>query len=236
MAPFLNSLEHLLVELDRIDARVRLCLWRAQRGAQKSKRRAAPQPHGMPRWSSSREYPCEDWPDMFARLEDDLQERRRASRARGVELRLFELAERSSLSPRDLDLFLLALASEIDPGYEAVFAYLQGKPAPQRLSMNLALDLLCASLPEKLECSARLAPCAPLVRAGLVRVRDGGAELPSPWLARVLEVDEPIIRFLTDDSAPLDWQAIHRDSLRRPTRAFKVGSPGMVRIATRHIR
>ena len=55
------------------------------------------------------------------------------------------LKQTFGLSEFDLDLILIALAPEIDLGYERLYAYLQDDVTRRRSSVDLALNLLCPS-------------------------------------------------------------------------------------------
>src|SRR5262249_25147953 len=78
------------------------------------------------------------------------------------------LAGAFSLSAFEIDVVLLALACEIDLRYERVFAFLQNDVTRRRPGVELALDLLCASAPEKIARQTCFSPDAPLVCKGLL--------------------------------------------------------------------
>src|SRR5258705_2649870 len=84
------------------------------------------------------------------------------------------LAQEYDLSPFDLDLILIALATELDLRYERIFAYLQDDITCKRPCVDLALSLLCPSASARQVNRARLSADAPLIKSELLRL------LPDP--------------------------------------------------------
>ena len=111
------------------------------------------------------------------------------------------LIRRFALESFDADLLLLALAPEIDLRYERVFAYLQDDVTRKRPTVELALNLLCASTQEKLERRLHLSSNAPLVRDGLLHVVPDPNQVEPPFLAHYLKLDEQVLRLLLGDAA-----------------------------------
>lgn len=111
------------------------------------------------------------------------------------------LLERFALENFDADLLLLAVAPEIDLHYEKVFAYLQDDVTRKRPTVELALNLLCASAQEKLERRSHLSSDASLVRDGLLHVVPDPNQVEPPFLAHYLKLDEQVIRLLLGDAA-----------------------------------
>jgi hypothetical protein len=106
------------------------------------------------------------------------------------------LGETFGLDAIDLDILLIALAPEIDLRYERLFAYLHDDITRQKPSVDLALNLLCASREAKLVARACFAPGSPLIRHRLLRVLADNYDCAMPLLAMSLKVEEPVIRFL----------------------------------------
>ena len=105
------------------------------------------------------------------------------------------------LTDFDLDVILIGLAPEIDLRYERLYAYLQDDVTRRRPSIDLALNLLCASAGEKLQRRERFAPDAPLVRDRLIEIYADPHHTNSPLLSRHYRLDEQIVRLLLlDDS------------------------------------
>jgi SpoVK/Ycf46/Vps4 family AAA+-type ATPase len=111
------------------------------------------------------------------------------------------LLQRFALENFDADLLLLALAPEIDLRYERVFAYLQDDVTRKRPTVELALNLLCASAREKLERRLHLSSNAPLVRDGLIHLIADPNQVEPPFLAHYLKLDEQVIKLLLGDAA-----------------------------------
>src|SRR5262249_7928176 len=113
---------------------------------------------------------------------------------------LAALAQRFGLENFDADLLLLALAPEIDLRYERVFAYLQDDVTRKRPTVELALNLLCASAEEKLERRSHFSSDGPLMRDGLIHVVPDPNQVEPPFLAHYLKLDEQVLKLLLGDS------------------------------------
>lgn len=93
------------------------------------------------------------------------------------------MADLLDLCDVDVLIVLLAIAPEIDLRYERVFGYLQDDLTRKRPGFDLAANLFCAKLEERLEWLARLDPAAPLTVHGvLVRDPTPGAPLATQML------------------------------------------------------
>jgi hypothetical protein len=106
------------------------------------------------------------------------------------------LQQTFGLDTIDLDIILIALAPEADLRYERLFAYLQDDVTRKRPTVDLALNLLCASRDAKIVARGRFAPDAPLMRHRLLHLAADSAGPPPPLLAHALRLDDPIVRFL----------------------------------------
>jgi SpoVK/Ycf46/Vps4 family AAA+-type ATPase len=106
------------------------------------------------------------------------------------------LARSYGLSQFDMDVLLIALAPELDLRYERLYAYLQDDVTRRRPSVDLVLNLLCASTVEKLERRVFFSAQAPLIRNGLVHLLADTNQLQPPLLAHSLKLDDQIVRFL----------------------------------------
>jgi len=107
-----------------------------------------------------------------------------------------QLQQAFDLTGFDLDVVLLALAPELDRRYGQLYAYLQDDVSRRRPSVDLALNLLCATAAEKISQRARFSPQAPLVRHRLLHILSDRDEESAPLLARYLKLDGQIVRFL----------------------------------------
>ena len=110
--------------------------------------------------------------------------------------RLEWLAQAFNLSIFDLDLLLIALASELDLRYERLYAFLQDDVTRRRPSIDLALNLLCASAEDKLTRYAHFMTDAPLIRHRLLHLVSDPNQVQPPLLSYYLKLDEQIVRFL----------------------------------------
>ena len=107
------------------------------------------------------------------------------------------LAEIYKLSQFELDTLLIALAPEVDPRYERIFAYLQDDVSRRKPSVDLVLTLLCDSAADKLEERTVLASSSSLLANGLVRL--AGDELV-PALRREVCLDARVASFLLGET------------------------------------
>ena len=105
------------------------------------------------------------------------------------------VAAEYGLSGFDLDVILIALATELDLGYEKVFGYLQDDITCKRPSLDLALSLLCSANGRQ-EGRRRFNPDAPLIKSGLLQLIPG--DNARSQLAHQLRLDEGLINFLLD--------------------------------------
>jgi hypothetical protein len=113
--------------------------------------------------------------------------------AEGADLRLRRLAEAFGLNELDIDLLLVALAPDIDPRLERVYAYLHDDVSRRRASTGLALQLCGAERTS----AARFAFAAgaPLVSGGLLVIDDADR----PFLTRSLRVPDRVTAHLLGD-------------------------------------
>ncbi len=126
------------------------------------------------------------------------------------------LARSFELTLFDLDVILLALAAEVDLRYERLIAYLQDDVTRRRPSIDLALNLFCSSIDEKLARRAHFAPDAPLIRQELVRLLSDQSHNGAPLLAHYLKLDEQITTFLLGQRT-LDARLSSFCQIREPT-------------------
>jgi hypothetical protein len=107
------------------------------------------------------------------------------------------LQQAFGLSPFDTDLIVIALAPELDLRYERLYAYLQDDVSKKRPSIDLALNLLCASPAAKLTRREHFATHAPLIRHGLIHLLpDAAHQSQPPLLAHILKLDDQIVNFM----------------------------------------
>jgi AAA+ superfamily predicted ATPase len=202
-----TSIEHVLAELEQVDLFLRIQVQRARRTRDGDDRFAGlyvsdeevdqicGEPAGLPRWAVAM-----DGEDAgLARALDARSARlaaRKAASNGSVTLRLDRLVGLFQLAPIDVRALLVCIAPEIDLRYERLFAYLQDDVQKRWPTIDLMLNLLCASLPAKLDARQRFTASAPLVKHGLIDVFDDPARPPASLLAKCLRVDPRIVGFL----------------------------------------
>jgi len=107
------------------------------------------------------------------------------------------LGELYALSHRELDTLLVALAPDLDPRYERIFAYLQDDVARRRPSVDLVLSLLSASAADKFDQRSIFSGSGPLMANRLIRL--SGDEL-TPLARREVCVESQIAAFLLGET------------------------------------
>jgi ATPase family associated with various cellular activities (AAA) len=106
-----------------------------------------------------------------------------------------QLAVRCALEPPDLDLILLALASEIDLKYEMLYAYLNNDITRKWPTLDLAQRLLGGDASRRASIAAALSPSARLARLGIIERIEAPAARPS-LLNAGFALTPMVIRFL----------------------------------------
>lgn len=110
--------------------------------------------------------------------------------------RLRQLRKGFELSDLDVQLLLVALAPDLDAGFERLYGYLNDDVTRRRPTIGLALELCGESTVSPGR--ARLGPNGPLVTGGLVLVE----EQDRPFLTRSLRVPDRVTAHLLDDDRP----------------------------------
>jgi SpoVK/Ycf46/Vps4 family AAA+-type ATPase len=229
--PYNSSLEHVLSELERIDLLIAAQVARARQAqardelpglyiSEQEVNGLLAQPIGMPRWAA---LPATDGTDQLqaalARLDRQIQLRKDASQGHSVRLRLPDLAARFLLAAFDVNVVLICLAAELDLRFERLYAYLQDDVTRKRPSVDLVLNLLCASFPEKLEARRRFSTAAPLLQHQLLSLMDDPSNPKAPLLSRYLKLDERVVNYLLG-SDEIDARLVNYLSLIEPKRAL----------------
>jgi hypothetical protein len=239
MTAFVDSHEHLLAELERVDLRVR-----AQVAALRSTTRGSTRgddafrglylseaqvdalldrPRGEPAWPRLPAHACAR--SQALRQRNALRAREAA--AQGIDLRLQRLQQAFGLDEDALDVLLLCLAVELDGRYERLYAYLQDDVARRRPGIELLLQLLAPSLVQRLRLQRLFAPHAPLFRLGLLEMdaaEPGTA--PRSLGSRTVRTSERVLQFLLgDDTIAADLQPCLRLDDAAPALADIVVDP-----------
>ncbi|WTK13034.1 ATP-binding protein [Streptomyces sp. NBC_01525] len=114
--------------------------------------------------------------------------------------RLGLLARRLGLTPLDTTVLLIALAPDLDRGFEPLYGYLNDDVSRRRATTGLALDLCGLLAPDGAGAAARARfhPSAPLSAYGLLSVE----ETDRPFLGRSLRVPDRVAAHLLGDGTP----------------------------------
>ncbi len=132
---------------------------------------------------------------------------------------LDRLAPLFGLDPFERDVLLLALAPELDLRFERIYAYIQDDVSRRRPSIDLALQLFCATPAERLERQAAFEANATLLRERLIVLFEDGQRRP-PLLAHYLKLDTRIAAELRGVAAPLDAAITPFTRLDQPQRSL----------------
>jgi len=106
------------------------------------------------------------------------------------------LQQTFELSNFDVGLVVIAIAPEVDQRYERLYAYLQDDVTRKRPTLDLALNLLCTSIAEKLARRVHLTTDAALIQHGLVQLLADPNQVHPPLLSHYLKLDDQVIRLL----------------------------------------
>ncbi len=135
-------------------------------------------------------------------LEDASQRhtaRTAASLAAGVGLRLPVLAQRLQLDAFEQEVVLLALAPELNRSYERLFGYLNDDIARRWPSIDLACNLFCHDLRDRVRQRAAFTAHRPLHALRLIHLSHEPTPAPATLLTRLFTLDERIVAFLLGD-------------------------------------
>lgn len=113
---------------------------------------------------------------------------------------LGRLVAEFGLTSVEVDILLIALASEIEPRYERLFAYLQDDVTKKRPSVDLILNVLTTSFAEKLAYRRFFAQQAPLFAQRLLQLFRDPSHAEPTQLAHYVAPDEGLVSFLLGES------------------------------------
>lgn len=214
--PFHNSIEHILAEMKRLD----LMLRRAVLVARHSRSTDTPDEfrglvitdENVDRMVGSIDFLGDMWrldPDQAKAAEaidQELENGQKTIRARmeasaqaGVKLALPHLAATCGLSPAEVDVLLVALAPELEPHYETLYAYLQNDVTRKRPSEDLCLNLICRTGQEKIYARRLFSPDAPLLYFHLIELHEESYDRFPSQLRHFLRIDDNVTRFLLEE-------------------------------------
>ena len=198
-----------MAELERIDLLIRVQVWLArQRQAsdpqfqglyisEQELETLLQQPVGLPSWANTPSpLTTVDVQAALEQIRDRIAKCTQASIAKGIKLRLYQLAEDFQLTPEDLDILLICLAPELDLRYERLYAYLQDDITKKRPSVDLTLNLLSSDFNMKLEMRSRFATVAPLQKNQLLQLWADPSQPQPTLLSQYLKVEARIVNYL----------------------------------------
>ncbi|MCB8967253.1 MAG: ATP-binding protein [Ardenticatenaceae bacterium] len=108
------------------------------------------------------------WPQVLAEARRQWQMQTAVSRSANIPLPLDDMARAFNLDEVDVDALLIALAPELDPRYERLFAYLQDDVTRKRPSIDLILNLLTDDFGQKLKWRQRFTANGRLIQHRLL--------------------------------------------------------------------
>src|SRR5262245_840917 len=212
---YATNWEHLSDELRRLDLLIRLCLLRERRDRPSDPSTIildqfrglvltdeeiaglladADDAHSGDGSSSNDSQERQALIQALARLYDYIDRRLAASRDAGIHLSLPILSRLFHLSRFEEQCILICLAPELDRKYEKLYAYLQDDVTRKKPSVDLALELLCRTMEEKLDARSVFDPKATLLKCRLLQMTDGSPE--PALLHRSLKLDDRVVNFL----------------------------------------
>jgi SpoVK/Ycf46/Vps4 family AAA+-type ATPase len=215
MDPYRDSIEHLTDELKRVDLLIQRALTIARdqpQGGQEYRGLLISEPE-IDELLKTGEFLSQHWQrqeknqrkldgldQKLAVLRKVIDERRDLTTKSGSRLTLSHLAERFGLSSAEVDLLLVAMAPELEPRYETLYAYLQDDVTRKRPSADLALNLICRSEREKLFARRFLAPDAPLIHFRVLELLEEQHDRQPTLLRKFLKIEDSVLRYLVDQA------------------------------------
>ncbi|MEJ6483239.1 ATP-binding protein [Nostoc punctiforme UO1] len=124
-----------------------------------------------------------------------------------------------SLSDFDLDILAVSLAPELDRHYEKVYAYLQDDMSNKKPTVDMVLNLLCSSVPEKLSRRKHFTTNSPLINNRLLHLCPEPHQQQSTLLSHRLILDSQVVRLLLHQPG-LDSRLTSCSQLLEPTIYF----------------
>ena len=208
-----DNYDHIADELQKLDLLIQLRVMAFRLRARKMQESAASQQryisHEEVDWLLSKTgSPQTENPYLSATLKrlDILQSKINVmvtqSLEHGVFLALPQLAHIFGLSPFEVQLVIICLASELYRKYDKLYAYLQDDITRKKPSVDLVLNLLCNTMEDRWKARTLFSEHAPLFRSEILHMAD---DLQSPSgssdLARFLKLDQRIAGFLLGNNS-----------------------------------
>ena len=213
--PFRNSIEHILAEMKRVD----LMLRRAVLVSRQARANDTPDEfrglviseENVDRMLDSVDFLGDIWrldasvANLADEIDKSLESRQEEIRARmeataeaGGKLALPRLAAACGLSPAEVDVLLIALAPELEPRYETLYAYLQNDVTRKRPSEDLCLNLICRTEYEKIQARQLFSSDSPLLYFHLIELHEESYDRSPTRLRHFLKMDDTVTRFLLE--------------------------------------
>jgi hypothetical protein len=104
------------------------------------------------------------------------------------------------LLPHEQQMLLICLLPEVDVGYERIFGYLQDNVTARRPTVDLLLQLIAPSMPERLALRRAFWPEGALIRPGLLQLQ--AAEDGAGLAGRRVAVNPLVVEHLLAPDAP----------------------------------
>jgi len=212
--PYRDSVEHLTDELKRVDLMIRRLLTIVRdtpaHSSDEYRGLVISEPEIQSLLESGeflhhhwhKQAAVEDKLDPLDRKMDEIRktitQRMELTAKAGRRLALPYLADRFGLSAAEVDLLLIALAPELEPRYETLYAYLQDDVTRHRPGVNLALNLISRSEREKLLVRRFFSPGAPLPHFRMIELEQEQHDMHPTLLRKFMKVDDSLVSFLLD--------------------------------------
>ncbi len=213
MSPFTSSMQHLLAEMERIDLLIQMQVWQARQSQILDNNFAGlvltdteidhylTQAIGAPRWVQGQDiWTSADAQHALQSLTDTIEARKQAARANNILLRLDLLQAIFGLSDEAVHIVLICLAPELDSRYGLLYAYLQNDVNQKHPTIDLVLNLLCATFEQKIKLRQWLDDTSPLMQYRVLHHHT--TEQHHHFLTMPLKVDARIINYLLESDHP----------------------------------
>lgn len=215
-----TTLQHLLSELSRLDLLIHRRLRQvAQLDAmpidesasietmhlsELRMHRLIQQPFGMLLSKTVDQVASEDISDdkALAQIEEQISEIVQKGEDNGDQSLLIYLAALFDLSRFDLDALIVCLAPALDLRYEQIYGFLNDDATRRLPTVNLIIELLCPSGPQRLAFLQRFSADAPLIRHHLLETVQEPGSVQRLLLNRMVIVDAGLVSWLLGDYQP----------------------------------
>jgi hypothetical protein len=139
--------------------------------------------------------------DLIEQREEEITTRILQSLEAGVNLRIERLREQFGLDDFEVNTLVLCIAPEIGLKYEMLYAYLQGDVSKRRPTVNLALNLFCKDISERIVRRNSLAGESSLMQHELVHLSEASGGRQGALLGSSIIPDSRIVDYLLGSSA-----------------------------------